>query len=240
MKYKAVIFDLGGTLIPDFPVRDGVEVLEQAASVFSVSSDSFKKLFNSTYNDGVLGILENTGANIEHICEKLGIHPVNTQTELVTQILFDYVKRSMIPLPHATEVLSHLKSSGYEIGLITNCTDDVVRVWQNMPFAPLFDITVFSCIVGMKKPNPHIYQMAMEQLRVEPQSCLYIGNGDNQELTGAAQVGMCPVLIRIPDEDSTDVFRRDNEGDKWNGPIITSLRDVIALVEAPRNNHSNL
>jgi len=237
MKHKGVIFDLGGTLIYNFPVREGIKVLEQVASVFSVSSDDFIKLFYSTYNDGVLGVLKDTGTIIEYICEKLGIHPVNTQAKLATQILFDYVKRSMIPLPDATEVLSHLKSSGYKIGLITNCTDDVVKVWQNMPFAPLFDITVFSCIVGMKKPDPRIYQIAMEQLRIEPQSCLYIGNGDNQELTGAAQVGMYPVLIRIPDEANIDVYRRNNEGDKWDGPIITSLRDVITLVEAPKNNH---
>ncbi len=231
MKYKAVIFDLGGTLIHNFPIREGIKVLEQVASVFSVSSDGFIKLFHSTYNDGILGVLKNTGANIEYICEKLGIHPVNTQTKLATQILFDYVKRSMIPLPDATEVLSHLKSSGYEIGLITNCTDDVVKVWQNMPFTPLFDITVFSCIVGVKKPDPRIYQLATEQLRVEPQSCLYIGNGDNQELTGAAQVGMYPVLIYIPDEDNTDVHRPDNEADNWDGPAISSLKEVLDLLE---------
>jgi len=237
MKYKAVIFDLGGTLIHNFPIREGTRVLEQAASVFSVPSEGFIELFYSTYNDGILGVLENTEANVEYICKKLGIHPVNTQTKLAIKILSDYVKRSMTPLPDATEVLSHLKSSGHKIGLITNCTDDVVKFWQNMPFASLFDITVFSCIVGMKKPDPRIYQIATKQLRVEPQSCLYIGNGDNQELTGAAQVGMHPILIRIPDEDNTDMHRPDNEADNWDGPVITSLRGVITLVEAPRNNH---
>ena len=99
-----------------------------------------------------------------------------------------------------------------------------------MPFAPLVDVAVFSCLEGVQKPAPRIYQLAVERLAVRPENCLYIGDGDSQELTGASQVGMYPVLIRNPDEDSTDVHRVDYEAGEWEGPVISSLREVLTLV----------
>jgi putative hydrolase of the HAD superfamily len=66
---------------------------------------------------------------------------------------------------------------------------------------------------------------------VKPEGCLYIGDGDEHELTGAAQVGMHPVLIRDPYENRTDVHRVDAEAEKWEGPAISSLRDVLTLLE---------
>jgi len=70
----------------------------------------------------------------------------------------------------------------------------------------------------------------MEQLAVEPDKCLYVGDGSSQELTGAAQVGMHPVLISIPSLDITDVHRIDTEAEEWDGPTISSLKDILSLV----------
>jgi len=95
-------------------------------------------------------------------------------------------------------------------------------------------VAVLSSSAGVKKPDPRIYQLAVEQLAVEPKDCLYIGDGDSQELTGAAQVGMHPVLIRVPDEDSTDVYRVDAEAEDWDGPVISSLKEVLPLLESRR------
>ena len=135
------------------------------------------------------------------------------------------------PREGAVEVLTYLKSNGYKTGLISDCSDAVAKVWQNMPFAPFIDVAVFSCLVGFTKPDSRIYQVVTEQLKVEPQSCLYIGDGGSQELTGAAQVGMHPVLIRVPDEDITDMYRLDAERESWNDPVISSLREVLDLLE---------
>lgn len=231
MKYAAVIFYLFGTLIDKFSLREGTKVLEQIASVLSVSSDDFIQLYFSTYNEGALGVFNNTEAKFEYICQKIGVRPKYTQTKLAAQIHLDYTRRSITPRPDSTEVLSHLKSSGYKTGLISDCSDVVAKVWQNTPFTSLIDVAVFSCLVGFTKPDSRIYQVVAEQLKVEPQSCLYIGDGGSQELTGAAQVGMHPVLIRVPDEDITDMYRLDAERESWDGPAISSLKEVLTLIK---------
>ena len=50
-------------------------------------------------------------------------------------------------------------------------------------------------------------------------------------MTGAAAVGMHPVLIIDPEEDTPGMHRVDFEGDNWNGPVILSLNEVLNIVQ---------
>lgn len=230
MKYKTVIFDLFGTLIEKFPLGEGNRVLGEMASVLSVSPPDFTRIWFDTFDERGLGVFQSIEDNIEYICRKLGAHPGDSEVRLAARLNLEYYLRSLRPRPGANEVLSNLKSRGCQTGLISNCGVLMVKVWNNLPFTAFVDVTVFSCSVGVQKPDPRIYQIATRKLAVEPQDCLYIGDGDSQELTGASQVGMHPVLIRNPDEDSTDVHRVAFEAEQWDGPVITSLAGVLALV----------
>jgi len=231
MKYSAVIFDLFGTLIDKFSLREQRNVLRQMASVVSVPPDDFIRLWFDTFNERGLGIFQTIDANVDYICRQLGVTPAKDQTGLAARINLDYAARAMKPQPGATGVLSRLKSSGYRTGLITNCSAAISRIVKDMPFAPYIDVSVFSALIGIQKPDPRIYLQAAEQLAVQPDKCLYVGDGDSQELTGASQVGMHPVLLRLPDEDSTDVHRVDAEAAQWHGTTISSLKDVLTLLE---------
>lgn len=134
-----------------------------------------------------------------------------------------------MPRPHGIEVLSHLKKDGYSTGLITDCSHEVPNIWKGTPFSKLIDVAVFSCAVGVKKPDPRIYQIALKQLNVKPHECLYIGDGSSRELSGALKVGMSPVLIRVPYETGENAYRIDEE--EWNGTVISSLNEVLDLLK---------
>ena len=122
-----------------------------------------------------------------------------------------------------------LKAEGYKTGLITDCSAEVPAIWQDTPLAPLFDVTVFSCMVGMLKPDPHIYLLAAERLTVKPEECLYIGDGDSGELAGAALAGMRPVLI--DDTSKSGEHPVNAEAKDWTGDRISSLTEIITLLE---------
>ncbi len=230
MKYEAVIFDLFGTLIHNYSIREYISILRQMASVLSAPPEDYVQLWYDTFNERCTGVFQSPEANIDYLCQKLGVTIEDSQRSLAARIRLDLTVRSMTPVPESIAVLSHLKSEGYKTGLVTDCSAEVPAIWQDTPFAPLIDVTVFSCVVGLKKPDPRIYQLAAERLGVEPEKCLYIGDGSSRELTGAAAVGMHPVLIRDPDEDSTEVHRVDAETEKWDGPVISSLREVLTLI----------
>jgi len=231
MKYKVVIFDLFGTLIYNYSYKEYQSVLGQMASVLTLSFDAFRRLWSETTYERNTGVIRTIEANIEYICEKLGVSVDDTKIRLATKTRYDSVTNTMRPRQDAIDVLSYLQSQGLKTGLISNCSPDTPLIWKDTPFAPLFDVAVFSSSVGVKKPDPRIYQIAIDQLATKPGNCLYIGNGDSRELTGASQVGMHPVLIRVPDEDSTDAEWEDStDAEQWEGPVISSLREVLDLV----------
>ena len=231
MKYKAVIFDLFGTLVDNYTIERHENVLRQMASVLSVPSKDFVRLWYETFNDRCMGIFKTPEDNIDYVCRKLGVPVEGSQMSIATSIRLDLTTNSMLPMPGAIATLSSLKMEGYKTGLVTDCSAEVPTIWQDTPFAPLFDVTVFSCKVGLKKPDPRIYQLVAEQLAVKPESCLYIGDGSSQELTGANAVSMHPVLIRDPKEDSRVMHRVEAETDRWDGPAISSLSEVLDLVK---------
>ena len=201
------------------------------ASIIRVPPDDFTRLWFDTYDERGTGIFQSYEANIEYICQKLGIKADNNRITLAVKINRESGIRFTKLRTYATELLSHLKAEKYKTGLISDCGVEVPKMLDNMPFARYIDVATFSCRVGMQKPDRRIYLLTAEKLGVKPEYCLYVGDGDSNELTGALQAGMHPVLIRNPDEDRGDVYRTNFEGDSWTGAVITSLKEVLNLLE---------
>ncbi len=229
MKYRAVIFDLFGTLVDNFSRREYESVVAQMAEVLSAPPSDFMRLWFDIGDLRTKGVLQSWDANIEHIYRKLGLRPQEDRRKLAARIRSDYGRHTIVARADATDVLSLLRSAGHRIGLISDCSCDTPAVWEETPLAPLVDAAVFSCLAGVKKPDPRVYLLATEQLAVRPEECLYVGDGSSHELTGASRVGMHPVLIRVSYEDTSDAARIDEE--EWDGTTISSLTEVLPLVE---------
>jgi len=227
VKYKAVIFDLFGTLIKNFPWDESNSVLRRMAGELSLSPDDFTALWHAAFDERMKGVLKNYQACIRHICQRLGAQVPDDRIERVADMRFEMNKREVAaPREGAVEVLSYLKAHGFKTGLISNCSTETTLVWGNSPLAPLIDVAVFSCLVGAMKPAPCIYQLAVEKLAVEPEECLYVADGMEQELLSASRLGMRAILIRVPGEDDYDPYR-----EKWSGQTISSLKEVLTLVK---------
>lgn len=142
------------------------------------------------------------------------------QAEQVAALRRDATRAVMAsPRPGAVETLRELRRRGLRVGLITVCSDDLPAVWAETAFAGLFDAEVFSCDVGLRKPDPAIYRLACDRLGVAPQECIFVGDGANDELGGAQRVGMAAVQMHRPDEEAT-----------WDGIRITAVPHVLDLV----------
>ncbi len=73
--------------------------------------------------------------------------------------------------------------------------------------------------------DPAIYLLACERLGVEPAECVFVGDGANDELAGAARVGMRAVCILPPGR--SEALWPEARG--WE-PTISSLPDVLSLL----------
>jgi putative hydrolase of the HAD superfamily len=229
MKYAAVVFDLFGTLVPNYPYEPYRDVLRKMASTLTVPFNDFWRLWSETAHHRSLGTIPTIEDNIKYICNKLGASIDSEKIDYATTIRYDFIASIMTPRQDTVITLTHLKSQGLKLGLISNCTAETPIIWQNTPFAPLFNVALFSSSTGLRKPDPSIYQVALKRLAVEPADCLYIGDGDSQELSGAGQVGMHPVLIRLAGEDATQPHLISRE--EWEEPAISSLQEVLFLIE---------
>ena len=235
MKYKAIIFDLFGTLVSDLGGPQYDDILKRVASILSVPTDDFRRIWSDTVYLRHTGVFQSVEANIIHICQELGIKPKSKNVKLAARIRQAYARCIMMkPRSGAMEVLSKLKQWGRKVALISNCTPDAPAIWPETPFNPMFDITVFSCSIGFMKPDHHIYKLTIERLGVESKDCLYVSNGQSGELRSAYEVAMYPVLITpnmdegflsmTPDKEEIILAKRE-------GTVISSLEEVLSLVD---------
>jgi putative hydrolase of the HAD superfamily len=225
MKYTAVIFDLYGTLIDNMSHSENTGELSRIASILNIPEEQFmqwwldtssQKRFSGAYSD-----LE---ATFKALASELGCKVTDAHIKEAVRLRHIYIKSSIVPRPGTLETLRELAARGYRTGLITDCSPETAIVWPYTEMAPYFNATLFSCVERMTKPDTRIYRLAAERLAVTPEKCLYVGDGSSNELTGARQAGMTPVLIRAIHENSNDLYFPREE---WDGPSITSLTEVI-------------
>jgi putative hydrolase of the HAD superfamily len=133
-------------------------------------------------------------------------------------------RRALDPAPEVLDTMRALRERGLLVGLVSNCTEDVAVVWPDTPFAPLVDYAVFSATAGCIKPDPEIYALVCEGLGVDASDCLFVGDGANDELAGAARAGMTPVLV------ARDGVVRWEALHGWDGHRIERIPDVLRLV----------
>jgi putative hydrolase of the HAD superfamily len=226
MKYQAIIFDLFGTLVDSYSVQGYNRLLTDMASALELPSEDFSKLWRDTTYERGIGIFKTTEESIRYICNILKVSVSDKNIRKCEQIRLENTRKALTPKNGAVDILKSLKGLGYKIGLITNCSAEVPNFWKNTEISHFFDVTIFSASVGMKKPEAQIYHLACEQLGVKPNECLYIGDGDSNELSGASQLGMDAVMIRDPNE--IDPYRLIEVD--WDGQKIENFTEIMDLI----------
>lgn len=232
MSYSAVIFDLFGTLVPDITGPPYERVAAQMAEVLSVPAESFIEMWFGLVYERNIGVFETIQDNIVHICKKLKVDVSEEQVYKATRIRYEYVKQAMTsPRDHSLETLKELRNRGVRIGLLTDCSPSEVDIWPVTPFPDLFDATVFSSSVNLKKPDVRIFKLAAKRLKVKENECIYVGNGGSNEIAGSHESGMFPILV-LPDEDARPDLYPDKEviDYAWQkGRVIKNHSEILEL-----------
>jgi len=113
------------------------------------------------------------------------------------------------------------------LALVSDASSETPALWPESPLASRVPVTAFSCLVGVRKPDPEIYLHATRRLGVDPVQCVYVGDGGGGELTGAAALGMDVVRLRTADDAASGRYD-DDAG--FTGPEIATL---AALLDRP-------
>ena len=92
-------------------------------------------------------------------------------------------------------ILSFFKRRGYAIGLVSN-----VSTYHKDPFFRFgldrfVDVAVFSCDVGLAKPDPEMYLNACKQLSVIPEEVVFVGDSYNVDVKTPLSLGMKAIHV---------------------------------------------
>lgn len=186
MSIRAVIFDFGGVLVR----TEDRSPREQLAERLGMTYDELSNLiFESDSSRQAAAGEISTEEHWEAIREKMDLSPDE----------FPEASREFWggdALDH--ELVNYLRSlrPDYKTGLISNAWDDLRDVlreeWQ---IADAFDEIVISAEVGVVKPDPQIYRIALERLEVAPQEAVFVDDFP-ENVAGARAVGMHAIQFK--------------------------------------------
>jgi putative hydrolase of the HAD superfamily len=216
---RAIVFDLWGTLVP-FPAGCMDGVLEQMAAVLDVDARDLTSLWDETWPERATGDL---ATYVCGLCARRGVLPVPEQLDGALAIRADAHRRLFVPRADAVATLARLRSLGMRTAVLSNTSSDVPPLWETSLLAGTVDVQVFSCTERLMKPDGRIFELVARRLGVEPNECLYVGDGADDELEGARAVGMDAVLLRPGDT---------NPPRNWSGPELSSLGQVLTLLDS--------
>ena len=93
------------------------------------------------------------------------------------------------------ETLEELRRRGYRLGVISNADGRVEALLDSMGLLPHFEFVIDSGTVGVEKPDPRIFRMALERMGVQPHEAVYVGDVYEIDIVGARAAGMRAYLI---------------------------------------------
>jgi HAD superfamily hydrolase (TIGR01662 family) len=110
------------------------------------------------------------------------------------ELLFAQSIASIEVFPHTVAMLTSLKECGHRLGLISNCSMQVVeRLREDTRLLDLFDVVLFSCECGMIKPEPGIYELLLQKAGCRPEEAVMVGDSVADDIEPAKKIGMQPI-----------------------------------------------
>lgn len=108
----------------------------------------------------------------------------------------EYVRSSVL-MEQAREVVQHLRVK-YQTGLITNGQTNIqYGKIDQLGIREDYDHIIVSEEAGVKKPDPRIFQLALDHFGLSPEQCIYIGDHPVNDIEGAASVGMSTIWMKV-------------------------------------------
>ncbi len=217
---RAILFDLFDTLVAGS--TDGrAAANREMATELGVDPEKFVAMMTATLRERMTGTLGDFPAQLAELARRLGGDPGAGQVAAAALRALDFNRRHLVVEPATAELVGTLKSDGWAVGVISNCTADSAAVFAELPLAATLDVAVLSCEAGMVKPDPRIYERTCKALGVDPMSCVYVGDGADRELYGAWALGMRVVQTRQYAQSDPD----------WSGPKIDNLADLSTYLD---------
>ncbi|MEX3615447.1 HAD family hydrolase [Paenibacillus glucanolyticus] len=189
MTIKAIVFDLDETLTDR---RAAIDLfIQRLITQYFPDSDEVTKLmiterFKEADQNGYRDKREVHQMLVQH----LPWMKPPTVDEYLT-FFRNEIPQCIKAMDQLISVLDFLRSQGVRLGMITNGTVKVQEEKiRHLGIRSYFHTIVISEEVGMKKPDPEIYRIALQRLHTLPSETWYVGDHPRNDIVGASRSGL--------------------------------------------------
>jgi putative hydrolase of the HAD superfamily len=222
-RVEAVLLDAGGVLV-DLDYGYVRRLLESRHGEISVEDLSraealARREINQTVRAG--GRVGDSWRDYFHIIfGRIGI-PGDAHTALIDSLWEAHERVGLwtVACDGSLEAVSELKRRGLRLGVVSNAEGTVARNLDDAGYQGAFETVVDSHLVGVEKPDPAIFRIALERMSLHADRSVYVGDLPHVDVEGARAAGIAPILL-----DRHDLYA------DVDVPRIRSLRELPELV----------
>ncbi len=195
---KAVLFDLGGTLIKTAPVPIIFEriLLSHGIQAQGNIDEAFlDEVAKEMVHDYGLPYRKFWRIYNGKILRKMGLsEDLEKLADIISDEWWDNADLELYPEVKGTLLM--LRRQGLKLGIVTNgFRKDVDDIFSRVGLTDQFDAAVGVDDVGKPKPEKKIFLYALEKLSINPLEALFVGDNLELDYKGAERSGLKPLLI---------------------------------------------
>lgn len=221
MSLKAVLFDAGNTLVAlDYPrlaarVAQATGVPLTGARLHALAGEAALVMERQDGTDR-----ERASRYLETLFRLAGVPAEQGETVRTTlyalhreQHLWSGVEATTGP------ALDRLRAAGYRLAVISNSDGRAEEALAAADLLSRFEFVVDSQLVGVEKPDPRIFHVALARLGVAPAEGLYVGDLYEIDVVGARRAGLDVILL--------DPFGQHAGRDVRTVPNVSAVADLL-------------
>ena len=200
---RAVLFDMGGTLITACSPQEILEIYDKILRTYGVkhSLDEIAVAKEKANRQFDIRQLVDFGNNfwIEYnrlFLEELGVKEEKNMflARAIDREWWNYADVTLYS--DVLPVLNELKTRKVRLGLISNALEsDIEHVMKKVGLEGFFDVEVGTDTFRSMKPDKEIFLQALKRLNVSPSEALFVGDSLENDYKGAENAGIKALLI---------------------------------------------
>jgi putative hydrolase of the HAD superfamily len=245
----ALIFDLGGTLIdylggaPSWPEMEtpGVRGLHAHLTQVGLRDDAeqfhaqFIEVMDARWRAATAGLgpPPTIRSLVAEVCATADLELTEDLHAAAVVAYCSPIAARALVAPGAYECARWLTGAGVRLGLISNTlwpVDAHCADLERYGLLPLLDELIFSSECGLWKPDPRIFELALDRLSVRPQRAVFVGDRLAEDVQGAKRAGLHALWIDDGSQRLSDLSPDDVRPDS----VIRTLWELPAALARVR------
>lgn len=197
MRFRAVLFDAGGTLL----FLDHARIAQRLSAVCGARLTQAR--LDEAAPGAALALEQAAGTDgeraaryLEVLCLSAGL-PASRWLEARTELYRMHRERHLWSAgdPRTPLALARLREHGIRLGVVSNSDGRVEDALRAAGLLDHLDVVVDSSVAGVEKPDPRIFHLALDRLGIAAGDSLYVGDVQEVDVAGAEAAGMAAALV---------------------------------------------